>query len=147
MQTIDMANERTHQFKIMLSDEEKTWLEAIAAGRGLTSSDVLRLYIRDTWTTLQENARLELIRGENPTDDQHQVLSCFAADVDMGFDLADLSSELDRTGGRVRGLVGVLNELRRLDYLKRTSAGYQLTTKGRAYVQSFWNRRLPPSQK
>ncbi len=55
MQATGMASERRPlQFKILLSEEEKTWLEKIAASRGLTSSDVLRLYIRDAHLALSE---------------------------------------------------------------------------------------------
>jgi Ribbon-helix-helix protein, copG family len=46
-------NARPHQFKMLLSDDEKEWLEAIAASRGLTSSDVLRVYIREAYAALQ----------------------------------------------------------------------------------------------
>jgi hypothetical protein len=42
-----MAPERTNQFKILLSDQELTVLKEIAEQRGVTSSDVLRLYIRE----------------------------------------------------------------------------------------------------
>lgn len=43
----EMATDRPYQFKIMLSDDEKSRLEEIATRRGLTASDVVRTYIRD----------------------------------------------------------------------------------------------------
>jgi hypothetical protein len=52
-----MANDRSNQFKILLSDEEKGWLEEVAASRGLTSSDVLRLHIRESHASLQDRYR------------------------------------------------------------------------------------------
>ena len=42
-----MAPERTNQFKILLSDQELTVLKEVAEQRGVTASDVLRLYIRE----------------------------------------------------------------------------------------------------
>lgn len=42
-----MTVARTNQFKILLSDDEKTWLQALAEKRGLTPTDYVRLFIRD----------------------------------------------------------------------------------------------------
>lgn len=39
--------ERTIQLKLLLSAEEKQWLEEIATRKGLTVSDVVRQFIRD----------------------------------------------------------------------------------------------------
>lgn len=50
---------RCHQFNLLLSDEEKAWLEEIATSRGLTSSDVLRQYIRETTAALVERRALD----------------------------------------------------------------------------------------
>ncbi len=42
-----MAVERPHQFKILLSSDEKEWLQTLADAKGLTPTDYLRQYIRD----------------------------------------------------------------------------------------------------
>jgi hypothetical protein len=42
-----MAVERHHQFKILLSNDEKAWLQTLADAKGLTPTDYLRQYIRD----------------------------------------------------------------------------------------------------
>lgn len=60
MQDTDMASDRQIQFKIMLSTDEKLWLEALAKARGLTASDVLRQYIREA------HAGLAAARGDVP---------------------------------------------------------------------------------
>lgn len=46
------ARGRETQLKVMVSEEEKGWLEEIASSRGLTSSDVVRLAIRDAYVAL-----------------------------------------------------------------------------------------------
>lgn len=43
----DMAPERSNQFKILLSDQELAVLKEVAEQRGVTASDLLRLYIRE----------------------------------------------------------------------------------------------------
>ena len=43
--------DRPHQLKILLSPEEKRWLDQIVAHRDLTASDVVRQYIRQLVTT------------------------------------------------------------------------------------------------
>jgi hypothetical protein len=40
-----MPPTRTYQFKILLSEKERAWLEAVARKRGLSASDILRLHI------------------------------------------------------------------------------------------------------
>lgn len=49
---------RSHQLKIKISDNEKKWLEELALSRGLTSSDWLRLMLRDAY-------REHKTKGEN----------------------------------------------------------------------------------
>jgi hypothetical protein len=41
-----MAPDRPNQFKILLSDEERTMLDALAESSGVTASDYLRIVIR-----------------------------------------------------------------------------------------------------
>ncbi len=127
----DMANNRTNQFKIMLSDAEKGWLEEIAADRGLTSSDVLRVYIRD--------AHAELLRGKelahgNPlaplTDEQRDVIWAFSDSKGGPQSIEELARTLDAGGIAVRGLARVLNELRDRGLVRRPSGGYVLTAAG-----------------
>jgi hypothetical protein len=48
----DMPSDRPHQFKIMLSSDEKAWLDEIATERGITATDFLRQHIRDSHATL-----------------------------------------------------------------------------------------------
>jgi hypothetical protein len=43
---------RRIQFKVLLSSEERRMLAAISRARGLSASDVLRLYIREAHTLL-----------------------------------------------------------------------------------------------
>lgn len=40
---------RTIQFKVLLSDEEKSWLEDLANSKGLTPTDYVRTTIRDAY--------------------------------------------------------------------------------------------------
>ena len=49
-----MGYERSHQFKILLSAEEKRWLDEIAEARGLSASDVVRLYVREAWAAIND---------------------------------------------------------------------------------------------
>jgi hypothetical protein len=44
---------RTDQLKVLLSLEEKKWLDAIAERRGLTASDVIRQFIRSEYAALE----------------------------------------------------------------------------------------------
>jgi hypothetical protein len=42
-----MAVKRHHQFKILLSSDEKEWLHTLADARGLTPTDYVRQHIRN----------------------------------------------------------------------------------------------------
>lgn len=42
---------------MLLSETERQWLEDISAHRGLTASDVLRVYIRETRATLPDDPK------------------------------------------------------------------------------------------
>lgn len=42
-----MGADRTVQFKLLLSPDERQWLEEISVRKGLTVSDVIRQFIRD----------------------------------------------------------------------------------------------------
>jgi hypothetical protein len=126
-----MANSRTNQFKVMLSDAEKVWLEEIAADRGLTSSDVLRVYIRDS--------HAELLRGKEPahgnalaslTDEQRDVIWGLSDSKGGPQSIEALGRTLDAGGIAVMGLARVLNELRDLGLVRRPSGGYVLTGAG-----------------
>jgi hypothetical protein len=137
MQQTDMANERPNQFKIMLSDEEKMWLEAVAADRGLTASDVLRQHIREAHSTLQERKRL---LNEQEDDFRwkgwHDAILRIVADEKDPIRREDIEGEFnqvalpDEHGMRDTGLA--LNQLTRNGYLSRLKAGYVITSKGRA---------------
>ena len=60
--------DRPHQLKILLSPEEKRWLDQIAAHRGLTASDVVRQYIRLSRTQLvTTESVIDSTVGERPT--------------------------------------------------------------------------------
>jgi hypothetical protein len=135
-----MAN-RPHQFKILLSDDEKHWLEQVAESRGLTASDVLRLYIRD--------ARAQVEPRRVPASDDDFRWASLHADV-----LAVLAPERKPiplhlihealTSGRLsdvdryRGTLGLgraLNELTRNGYTRRLRMGYVIAERGRSRLQ------------
>lgn len=46
--------ERTVQFKLLLSVEERQWLEDLATRRGLTATDVIRQFIREDHQKAQQ---------------------------------------------------------------------------------------------
>ena len=75
----DMANERPNQFKIMLSNEEKAWLEQVAESRGLTSSDVLRLYIREAHAELQLRQAAQADADDFRWEDWHDAVLAIVA--------------------------------------------------------------------
>jgi hypothetical protein len=141
VQTTDMANDRTNQFKIMLSDDERAWLEAIAARRGLTSSDVLRQYIRDTHQQLEEK---KLTLSESAEDDfrwkqwHTDILDVVTNEKDP-IATDDVAREM--CGGTHHyqaswsGLGLALNQLVRNGYLRRLKTGYVVTPKGRAALE------------
>jgi hypothetical protein len=134
MQTTDMANERPHQFKIMLSDQEKAWLEELATRRGLTSSDVLRQYIREAHGELRA-ALANTTEDDFRWADQHaDIMSIVVRERDP-ISTDDISTEMhggafhwDATWG---GLGLALNQLTRNGYLRRLKTGYVITPKGK----------------
>ena len=72
--TETMATEHTNQLKILVSDEEKTWLEAVASARGLTSSDWVRQMIRDAFTALQERKQVEAAEDDFHWKEWHEYV-------------------------------------------------------------------------
>jgi hypothetical protein len=141
-----MATDRTHQFKILLSPEEKAQLDGVAASRGLTASDVLRQHIREAHAELEEGRRLQALQAEQPTEEQDNVLYCFAGeDLRSTLERGAIAIAINQSGVDAKwgGLNRVLNELRHSGFLFRTPAGYRLTAKGTAYVATHW-RPVPP---
>lgn len=76
-------SDRTNQFKIMLSDQEKAWLEELASSRGLTSSDVLRLYIRTAFFELETIGRMQraIDSAKAEADASNRLLAGIAGDL------------------------------------------------------------------
>jgi hypothetical protein len=143
-ETRDMANERPNQFKIMLSDEEKAWLEELAARRGLTSSDVLRLYIREAHAVLRPWKRVGplleeevgLLRKIHESD--VIVAECRANGGDpYGLDPTTVDGWLGEQYDRDDHLwlKRTLNNLRHAGYTRRLRRlGYELTELGRSAI-------------
>lgn len=50
--------DRHYQLKLLLSDEERSWLEQIATAKGLSSADVIRMQIREQHAALFEDGAL-----------------------------------------------------------------------------------------
>ncbi|HEY4012767.1 MAG TPA: CopG family transcriptional regulator [Polyangiaceae bacterium] len=130
-----MTSERTNQFKILLSDEEKAWLEEIAAARGLTSSDVLRQYVREAHAELEIKAGRFLGRRPEPADDFNW--QDWHRHILMEFDgfkepitREDAARKITGYGLRF-GLGRALNELTRNGYLRHLKTGYVITPKGK----------------
>ncbi len=48
-----MTIDRPHQLKILISDREKQWLEALADSRGVSVSDWIRLMTRDAYEAMK----------------------------------------------------------------------------------------------
>ena len=141
MQTTDMATDRRHQFKIMLSDSEKLALEAVAESRGLTSSDVLRLHIRESYEALQERQRVQGDQDDFRWKEHHtDVLHLVAAERDP-IDRDDISTAMADgapfSGVHYGGWAGLglaLNQLARNGHLRRLKTGYVITPKGKATI-------------
>jgi hypothetical protein len=131
-----MPNDRPNQFKIMLSDEEKAWLEEIATSRGLTASDVLRLYIREQYGSLLLKKRIEA----GPDNDfiwkdwHNEILEFLKDERDpaLRVDIERSLSENQRPFPPDMGLA--LNQLSRNGYVQRLKSGYRITRKGVEYL-------------
>jgi hypothetical protein len=134
VQTTDMASERTNQFKIMLSDAEREWLEELAGSRGLTSSDVIRQYIREARAQLHERkGLLESKEDDFRWKDWHtEILRRLAVEKDPIL-REDLFNDWQGAPFPPNG-ARALNELNRNDYLRRYRSGYVITPKGKAVV-------------
>ncbi len=130
----NMPIERPHQYKILLSEDEKAWLEEIATSRGLTAADVLRQYIREAHAALVASQGVTLGR-------EHQdLLFAFSDGSEAPQSSEELAIWMNRQGYGAgwHGFGRILNELREIGYLRRLAAGYLLTAEGKAYVQSRW---------
>jgi hypothetical protein len=139
-----MATERPNQFKIMLSDEERAWLEAIASSRGLSASDVLRLYVREAHAELEEKKRATEAEDDFRWKDHHNDILSILVDSKEPVETDDISQDLHdgkcASGGHydgryLGGLGRWLNQLRRNGYVRRLTSGYVITPKGKALTK------------
>jgi hypothetical protein len=130
LQGSPMSIERPHQFKIMLSTDEKTWLEEVARRRGTTASDVLRHYIRET-------CEAELVQIGPLAQGILAVLSSRSPGPTTAAKLAELLRALKYSD--IPALPVVLQRLVERGYVEGRGDKFTITTMGRM-VPSLRNR-------
>lgn len=139
---LESVTDRTKQLKVLLSDEEKDWLDALAQARGLTASDVLRQYIRNEHAALEERNRI--LAGDGEDDfiwkEWHAEIVGIVAATNAPIARDDIAERMPQypAGGPFWKAIfpRALNELVRNGYLRRFTSGYSCSRKGHAAAES-----------
>lgn len=155
MQIDAMTREKQINFRV--SEDEAARFDRVAQHYGIAMAAMLRMLVKAEDEKIQRSAEVEARRSDQPDEAGQDVLWCFSGpDVDDRVGSADIAGAMNGAGwnAKWKGLPGALNRLCDAGYLRRFSGtdqrsrfSYELTEKGRAYVQSHWRPARPADTK